>query len=1089
MKKLYFFLSLIGMFTLSVGLAQQKSISGTILDETGGPLPGATVLVEGTNRGVTTDFDGNFSIQASEGETLIVSYVGYADQSIPVGSQDSYSATLSPDNELEEVVLTALGIERKKDDDISSATVIKTDIVNRSGEPNLLQGLAGKTSGVLITQSAGDPGASAFIQIRGQNTILGNSSPLIIVDGIPISNSTFAGNTGTVGGTTSGVVQQSRLNDIPAADIESMTVLKGAAAAAVWGSGAANGVIVIKTKNGASGSSRFSVNFDSSTSFDFVNVEHEKQGVFGQGRGGVWNSNASGLSWGDKISERSGGADVTNTSGAYFVGNQTGNSYYPITTKNSREVYNDTNREQIFRTGISQNYSLGINYRSTDNSNTYIGFSRVDQKGVINGLSDYVKNTFRVNNSRKFTDWFEARVNATYIDINSNRIQTGSNLNGLYLGYLRTAPDFDNTDYDGTYFSGPDDIEGISNSHRSYRNRQIGNAAAIYNNPGWTINNITNPNTVNRFIVNPELTFDLKENLKLTARYGLDFYYDRRENYYPYFSAGDWTKGGFYKNDYSEKIQTLNLFLSGSNRLGENSSLNWIAGFINEENKYSRFSSSTNNFLNTDRNKQLVDNAVNGDILSSEFNSLDRKNSLYYSLSFAFSDLLIDVAGRAEKSVTLNDVNFYPSLTLGYVFTNNLIDSEFLSFFKLRASYGQVGIAPSLYLNQDTFITSTAGSEGWGDYLDGANYGGTVRRSSIQGNPDLKVERVTEFEIGSDFRFFNDQLSVGLTYYNRLTTDGILEIEVPPTTGYSSIYRNAAEISNKGVEFDFNLNVLNNEDFDINLFGNFTKYKNIVEKLPDVSRYILNGFTSTSSAAVEGAPFAALFGGKYERNAAGVIQLDDNNFPLIDDEQGVIGDPNPDFRAGLGAEVSYKKFNFTFLFETSQGNDAWAGTQGVLHYFGISPNTINESVSNVDLPIYDTTVSAINKYNDGVIPAGTTFRGNIADFGGGPVALEESWYRTNGGGFGDLDEQFIQDASWIKLREVSLRYSLPTSFLNGIGLKSSEIGITGRNLLLITDFVGVDPEVNLSGASKGRGLDYFSNPGTRSFLINLKLNF
>ena len=1080
MKKQSLFLALLGILMVQLGFAQQKTITGNITDESGLPLPGATVVIENTTRGVSTDFDGNFSIEAAEGEVLVITYVGYADQKISIGNQDEINIRMTPDNELEEVVLTALGIERKKDNDISSATLIKTDIVNRSGEPNLLQGLAGKTSGVLITQSAGDPGASAFIQIRGQNTILGNSSPLIVVDGIPISNSTFAGNGGTVGGTTAGVVQQSRLNDIPASDIESMTVLKGAAAAAVWGSGAANGVIVIKTKSGKSGSSNFSVEVNSSLSFDTVNVEHEKQGIYGQGAGGEWNSNASGLSWGDKISTRSGGQNIVNTEGAYFIGNQTGATYYPITTKNSKEVYNQKNRDQIFRNGLSQNYSVGINYRGGDSSSTYIGYSRIDQKGVINGSSDYMKNTFRVNNSRKFNKWFEARVNATFIDIKSNRIQTGSNLNGLYLGYLRTAPDFDNTDYDGTYFTGPEDAVGIPNSHRSYRARQIGQAAAIYNNPGWTINNVLNPNTVNRFIVNPEINFDLNENIKLTARYGLDFYLDRRENYYPYFSAGDWTKGGFYKNDYSEKIQNFNLFLNGNNALSDAIGLNWIGGFISESTTYSRFSSSTNNFLNPDPSKQLIGNAINGDILASEFNSLNRKNSLYYSLSFDINeDLLIDIAGRAEKSVTLNDVNFYPSATIGYVFTNKLIESDFLTFFKLRASYGQVGIEPDLYLNQDTFISSTSGSEGWGDYLDGANYGGTVRRSDVQGNPNLKVERVTEFEIGGDFRFFNDKLSLGLTYYNRLTTDGILEIEVPPSTGYSSIYRNAAEISNKGVEFDFNLNLVNNDSFSANIFGNFTTYKNIVEKLPNVSRYILNGFTSTSSAAVEGAPFAALYGGKYLREANGTIQLDDEGFPLIDDEQGVIGDPNPDYRAGFGAELAYKSLQLSFLFETSQGNEAWAGTQGVLHYFGIHPGTAVES----------TATSNLNTYGGDVIPAGTTFRGNIADFGGGPVALEESWYRTNGGGFGDLDEQFIKDASWTKLREISLKYSLPDSFLNQIGLKSSEIGISGRNLLLISNFDGVDPEVNLTGASKGRGLDYFSNPGTKSFIVNLKLNF
>ena len=215
MKKIYFLWSLLGLLALQLGWAQ-TNITGTVLDETGSPLPGATVIVDGTSRGVATDFDGNFSIQASQGETLLITYVGYADQRVTVGNQDNHIVNLSLDNELEEVVITALGLERKKDNDIISATVVKSDVIVRSGETGLLQVITGKTSGVLITQNTGDPGAGAYIQIRGQNTILGNSSPLIIVDGVPISNSTLAGNLGTSGGTTAGVVQQSRLNDIPA---------------------------------------------------------------------------------------------------------------------------------------------------------------------------------------------------------------------------------------------------------------------------------------------------------------------------------------------------------------------------------------------------------------------------------------------------------------------------------------------------------------------------------------------------------------------------------------------------------------------------------------------------------------------------------------------------------------------------------------------------------------------------------------------------------------------------------------------------------------------------------------------------------
>jgi len=1051
----------------------QKTVTGVVLDENGSPLPGATIVEKNTSNGVSTDFDGNYSIEVAEGATLEFSFVGYENMSVLVEASDSYNVTLSASNELEEIVVTALGFKRKKDEDISSGTLVKSEQIVRSGETGLLQGIAGKTSGLLITQSSGDPGAGAFIQIRGQNTVLGNSSPLVIVDGVPISNSSF-------GSSTAGVVQQSRLNDIPASDIESMTVLKGAAAAAVWGSGAANGAIIIQTKRGnATGGSNLNVNFSSSVSFDEVNREHAKQGVFGQGRGGVWDSNASGLSWGDKIADRSGAANAVDQSGAYFVGDITGQSYYPITSKNSRNIYNGANRDMIFRTGVTQNYGLSVNY-SGENSDTFISYSRLDQKGVINGLSDYVRNTFRVNNTNKLTSRITTRINTSFIDIKSNRIQTGSNLNGLYLGYLRTAPDFSNEDYKGTYYTSPTDAVGVPNSHRSYRARQIGQGSGIYNNPGWTINEINNPNEVMRFTISPKVEVELQDNLKFTARYGLDFYTDRRENYYPVRSAGDWNGGGFYKDDYSEKIQNLNLFFNGQNTIGSNIDLSWVVGYVVEDNEYYRFSSSTNNFLNPDPSKQLVGNAVNGDILAEEYRSRDKKNSGYYSLSFGiFDNLLVDLTGRLERNTTLSDLNFYPSASAGYVL-KEATNVGVLSFLKLRASYGQVGISPQLYINESNFVSSTAGSEGWGDYIDGANYGGTVRRSATEGNPDLKVERVTETEFGVDARFFDNKLSVGATYYNRLTTDGILQLETPPTTGFTERYANAAEISNKGIELDFNYKLISNTDLSVNLFGNFTAYKNIVESLPDVSRVLLNGFTSTGSVVKEGESFAAIFGGAYERNANGSIATDSSGFPLIDDEQKVIGDPNPDYRAGLGANIDYKNFNLSFLFETSQGNDMWGGTQGVLYYFGIHPDTANESVAPVDLPIYN---------SSDVIPAGTTFRGNIEDFGGGQVALEENWYRTNGGGFGDLDEQFVKDASWIKLREISLNYTLPQTILGAIKAKSGQVGVSGRNLFLITDFAGVDPEVNLSGASKGRGLDYFTNPGTKSVLLNVKLNF
>ena len=282
MKKLYLCWALLGLLIAPFTWAQ-NNVTGTVNDETGAPLPGATVIVEGTSRGVATDFDGNFSINAKEGEVLIVTYVGYSDYRLTVDSQDNYEIDLSTDNALDEVILTALGLEKKKDDDLSSTSVVQVDQLQKSGESGVLQGLSGKTSGVNITRNSGDPGSGAYIQIRGQNTINGDNSPLIVLDGAIISNS-------NIGVGTAGVVQQSRLNDINPDDIESISVIKGASAAAIYGTGAANGVLVIKTKTGAKGNigKGWSVNVKSQLSVDEVNIEWEKQSTWGQGFDGIW---------------------------------------------------------------------------------------------------------------------------------------------------------------------------------------------------------------------------------------------------------------------------------------------------------------------------------------------------------------------------------------------------------------------------------------------------------------------------------------------------------------------------------------------------------------------------------------------------------------------------------------------------------------------------------------------------------------------------------------------------------------------------------------------------------------------------------
>ena len=389
----------------------------------------------------------------ADAENLLVSYTGFTTEPVPITNESSYNIVLEENAaQLGEVVVTALGIERRRDEDLSSATLVETDVLQRSGETGVIQSLAGKSSGINITRNTGDPGAGAYIQIRGQNTVLGDASPLIILDGVPISNT-------SVGGGTAGVVQQSRLNDINPQDIESVTVLKGASAAAIYGTSAANGVLVIRTKRGRTAGKRYSISAGISYGLDEVNREYEKQGIFGQGlpdvyagvpydEFGVFVPNNS-LSFGDRIADRS-GTDEVNTDGQFFTGDQTGTVYYPITSKGDRTVYNDSNRDQIFRIGNTFDANIGVNFRG-DNSNTFFSVSRLDQQGVIDGQSDYSRTTVRINQDFNILENLNVRVNSSYSGIESNRVQTGSNLNGLYLGYLRTSPDFDNTDYSGTY--------------------------------------------------------------------------------------------------------------------------------------------------------------------------------------------------------------------------------------------------------------------------------------------------------------------------------------------------------------------------------------------------------------------------------------------------------------------------------------------------------------------------------------------------------------------------------------------------------------------------------------------------------------
>jgi TonB-linked SusC/RagA family outer membrane protein len=1073
MKKVLLLFAFLGI--LSMQVFAQRTVTGTVTsadDEMG--LPGVSVLVKGTTVSTITDLNGAYTLTApSDATTIVFEFMGMETQEVEITGDVVDAVLESSDIGIDEVVVTALGIEMSRDKSTAAVTTVGSKSLETTGESGVIQGLSAKSSGISVVKNTGDPGAGAYLQIRGQNTITGSNQPLIVIDGVPVINSSR-------GGGTDGVVQQSRLNDLNPNDIEKVDILKGAAAASLWGTRAANGVIMITTKSGKGNQKGVNVEFSSGFSFDVIGVEVDKQDKFGQGRFGLFVANR-GESWGDKISERAGGDDELNETGRYFLA-EDGSKYYRIVTKNSQATYNDVNRDQVFRNGFASDINLGINLKS-DKSNTYISIGDWNQKGIINGNSDYRRTNFRVNFKSDASEKVKFKLNTSYTKIFSNRVQQGSNLNGLYLGYLRTSPDFDNTDYKGTYYNDA----GIPsyNAHRGYR-RYLGDAVPAYNNPGWTINEQVNTSDVNRFIISPELQIDMIKgqslNSTLTARFGNDISFDRRVTFFPVNSAGSSASGSYTDENLTEREHTFDVFARTAHNLGD-FNLSWVLGAQYSARIYEYLGGTNSSFINRDDQIYSFANGTSENIDPSNYVSKKYIGAGYLILNLdMFDQLYFEFTGRAEKSNAFDGIIFYPSASLGWVFTKSLLpENNVLSFGKLRTTFGTVGVEPPLYINGIDYVSAGVGS-GWGAILDASQFGGALQRSTVQGNPDIVPEKKTEFEVGADLRFLRDMLSLNATYYQNKVEGAIFAVDVPASTGYSSQWENAATMSNKGFELDLSGSIINSKDFNWRISMNFSKNKNMVDDLKEVKSIFLNGFTGTSSRAVEGYALGTLWGGKWERDETGALVLDANGFPGQALEEGVLGDPNPDYRAGLGTTLNFKGIALNVLFETSQGGDMWAGTYGVLNHFGVSEASANEVTPSADILSYDGTVN----------PAGTLVRGNISNFGAGDVLLDQSWYTSLGGGFGPIGEQYVFDASYIRLREVSLSYSFPKSIIKKLKLTNLNLTLIGRNLALWSDFAdkfGTDPETNLTGVSNGRGLDYFNNPSTKSYLVKLTVAF
>ncbi|MEO9849914.1 MAG: SusC/RagA family TonB-linked outer membrane protein [Reichenbachiella sp.] len=1067
----------------STALMAQDTVSGTIIDENGEAVIGASVLIKGTTKGTTTDIDGKFSLEAEGVDaTLIISYIGYEKQEVFVGSRTTIDVTMQPDLEqLEEVVITALGFKEKKDKLGSTYSTVKTEDAVRSGESNVLNSLASKASNVQINAVNGDPGAGTNIRIRGANTITGSPDPLYIIDGIPVSggvtvSETIGGNT-ISGGADAGTSQSSRLNDLNPNDIESIQVLKGASAAALWGSRAANGVVVITTKNGSAG--KPTISYKATYSVDKVQERIKLQNTYGQGRSGSWGATRT-ESWGDYIPDRAGGADDVNTSGGYFEAPD-GTKYYPVNTKNSTETFVDSNWDAVIGTGEFLQHDLSVSGGS-DKATYFFSLGRLDQNGIVKN-SEYERTNVRFNTDFTLADWLTFKSKAGYTNSFTNRIQQSSNVTGLMLGLLRGPADFDITHYQGTYY----DANGIAseNVQRSYR-RHLGNGSAGYNNPLWTVENQGANSKVNRFVISNELNIVPTDWLQIILRNGIDYYTDNQIYMFAPGSASDRSVGVFADDDISNREINFDAIARGDFELNSNVSLQVTLGFNVNDKAYKIQSSTLRGF------SAFVlrpTSELNGDASSTTFQNerqVSRSNRGYGILNFdLFNQLNVSLSGASEAASTVKGSFFYPAVELGWRFSEQFdLSPAGITFAKLRATWGQVGIQPLPHktqtLSQTAFTHTTYDSD-----LAIAQFGGGFRLSDELGDPDLVPEIKTEWEVGLDLKLFSDRVSYGVTYYQNEIKDMLIPVELAPSLGYETQYTNAATMENKGLEMDLDVTILRNSDWNVGVYGNFGQNRNEVTALKNTETVDLTPGASVSSRAIVGEPLGVLYGTGSLRDDAGNLVLDANNFPQLNPEPVILGDPNPDWKGGFGFRASWKGFALNALFEHSQGGVFSPRTLWVLRRFGTTVETANTMTLSQDL---------VNIDGD-LITAGTTVRGNVHDFGGGNVLLDESWYRSSGlgGGFGDsqlYDQGAIKDATFTRLRELSVSYTLNSQgFRNATKLSSIVFTATGRNLFLWDNIEGIDPQVSQFGTGNGIGLEYFTNPSTKSFVFSVGINF
>ena len=1059
-------LTLILALLVQISFAQEKTVTGKVSDASG-PLPGVTVIVKGTNTGTQTDFDGNYSINAATGAVLQYSYLGMQNIDKTVGTSNVINVVMTESAQaLEEVVVTAVGISRNEKELGYNVQSVAAEDINTRPNADIVNSLAGATSGVQIVSSAGDAGASTFITIRGSASITGNNQPLFIVNGMPIISG--GGSSGTDGVNTS-----SRSIDINPDDIESLSVLKGGAATALYGVRAANGAIIITTKSGKNLSSK-KIEFHTSYGIDEVSQLPGMQNTYAQGNNGVWIGGFQ-RSWGPKIADLEfDGSDYKWDPNGKLVPKGTGNGNPAI----AYDPY------EYFQSGTVTNNRLSIS-NGSDNGSFFFSISNLDQEGVVPN-NQYGRTTVRLNATTKVSDNISFGADLAYTNSRAIQIQKGSNVSGVMLGLLRTPPTFDNS----AGYEFPDGTQ------RNYRN------GGGYDNPYWVSNNIAFDEDVNRFTGSANFNIKFSDFFNISYNGGLDWYNRRYIDQFKINSRG-FPSGYLGEYMYYTGIFNSDLLFNFQKDITEDLNAKLSIG----NNFYSTFGKSLYgdaDGLEIPDFYQLSNTSTN---TTSSGESQFRTMAVFADLQLGYKNMLfLGLTGRNDWSTTMpenNDSAFYPSVSLGFVFTEleAFDDIDFLSFGKLRASGARTANIAGPY-NTSSYFYGAGTGDGWTNGVNFPYNGETgFQVGTGLGNPDLKHETQDSWEVGADLRLFQNQLGIDFTYFENKNSDLLMSVPIASSTGFSSVFLNAASMESKGIEISINATPVKTENFKWDVTANYTQFTNIVTGLAEgVDNVFLGGFTVPQVRAVVGQEYRSIFGNDWYRDANGRVLINDDptdsyrdGYPMPNDAQGMvpIGDFNADWTANITNTVAYKNFTLSALIDIKQGGMMYNGTAFAMNYMGTSKRTENREVyytpeGTID---FDLTPAENIVVMDGVYghvdAAGNGVSSGVENVT--PVVQDEDWFEGNGSNFGGGPSVgAMEPADWVRLRNITLSYDIP-KFSEVV--KEAQIYFTGKNLWISTPYTGVDPETNLGGATNGQGMDYFNNPGTKSYLLGLKVTF